>query len=286
MEHSDVLTILEVLTKSSEYLARKGVPNYKTDTEWLVAFSLGCKRLDLYLRFGEVLDPIILNKIKSLVVQRGKRVPLQHILGQVQFAGLTLKSDLRGLIPRNETEFLVDYLCQKYKSDFQGKIADLGCGSGAIILSLCSFMPNAQGCGFDKSKDALALANENLDLCKLGNRVAFKEFDWTKQDQFSSNFDLIVCNPPYLTHSEWIKAEPEVQTYDPLSALVADNEGLSDIEFVVALAQNTLSQGGALALEFGVSHADCVKDLLSKAFDVEIIVDQYLVRRFAFAVKR
>ena len=126
MEKADSLTILEVITKSSEYLARKSVPNYKTDAEWLIAFALDCKRMDLYLRYGEVLNSIILNKIKVLDYAAGKRVPLQHILGQVQFAGLTLKSDGRGLVPRSETEFLVDYLYQKYQSDFKGKIADLG----------------------------------------------------------------------------------------------------------------------------------------------------------------
>ena len=286
MEKADSLTILEVITKSSEYLARKSVPNYKTDAEWLIAFALGCKRMDLYLRYGEVLNSIILNKIKSLIMQRGKRVPLQHILGQVQFAGLTLKSDRRGLVPRSETEFLVDYLYQKYQSDFKGKIADLGCGSGAIILSLCSLMPHSKGCGFDKSKEALSLANENLDICKLGDRVHFKSLDWTQETQLYDNFDLIVSNPPYLSHSEWMSSEPEVQEYDPFNALVSEKNGYSDIEFIVELAKNALQRGGALALEFGADQAESVSDLLSTAFEVKIVPDQHLVRRFAFAVKK
>ena len=220
------LTILDAITKSSEYLARKGVHNHKTDAEWLVAFSLECKRMDLYLRFSEVLGSNVLERIKSLVMQRGQRIPLQHILGEVQFAGLNLKTDNRALIPRSETEFLVDFIHCKLTAGFDGRIADLGCGSGAIILSLCNLMPNASGCGYDNSSKALLLAKENLELNNLSKQVNFNLFDWNEHIQLSGNFDLIVSNPPYLTFQEWTNTEPEVKMYDPRKALMAKKMAL------------------------------------------------------------
>lgn len=284
--NNDPLTILEVISKSSLYLERKGVPNHKIDAEWLVASALNCKRMDLYLRFGEILKGDILSQIKSLVMLRGSRIPLQHILGKVQFAGLTLKSDQRALVPRFETEFLVDFLHHRLTPEFEGNVADLGCGGGAILLSLCTLLPKVTGIGFDNSLEALTLANENLFLCGLEERICFKDFDWVTQNTLSNKFDLIVSNPPYLTQEEWSLAEPEVKLHDPIQALVAKNGGLSDIERVISIAVNSLESNGLLALEFGVDHADVVKNLLSVAFNAEIISDQYLVRRFAFAVKK
>lgn len=286
MENNKTLSIVEVVTKSSEYLARKNVPNHKIDAEWLVAFVLGCKRMDLYLRFGEILPSNLLSEIKALVILRGSRVPLQHILGQVQFAGLTLKSDSRALIPRCETEYLVDFLYHKLHADFKGKVADLGCGSGAIILALCSLMPHASGCGFDNSKDALSLAKENLSLCKLGSRVCLKDFDWRKQNRLSEEYDLIVSNPPYLSYDEWSQAEPEVKIHDPQKALVAQNGGLSDIEYIIELASNSLAPGGCLAMEFGAAQSELVGELLSDGFSFEVISDQFLVRRFVLAMRK
>jgi release factor glutamine methyltransferase len=280
------LTILEVISKSSQYLKRKGISRYKTDSEWLVAFALKCKRMDLYLRFGEVLGDEILDAIKNLVIQRGKRIPLQHILGEVHFAGITLKCDHRALVPRFETEFLVDYLQNQLSSAFSGNIADLGCGSGAISLGLGTLMPNAKVWGFDKSISALALAKENLSLCKLHDQVSFEEFDWLANDSLRNTYDLIVCNPPYLSQEEWQQTEPEVKLHDPKEALISQQNGLSDLAHVIGIASNSLNKNGHLALEFGLNQADAVEQLLLQHFDVKIVKDQYLVRRFAYATKR
>ena len=126
MAQNNSLSILEVVTKSSLFLKRKGVPNHKIDAEWLMAHALGCQRMELYLRFGEILTETLLEKIRALVVKRGERVPLQHILGYVPFAGLKLKCDKRALVPRYETEYLVDCINQKLSTKFCGKIADFG----------------------------------------------------------------------------------------------------------------------------------------------------------------
>ena len=285
MAQNKSLSILEVISKSSNFLEKKGVPNHKTDAEWLIAHALGCKRMDLYLRFGEILDESILGKIRALVVKRGERIPLQHILGSVHFAGIRLKCDDRALVPRHETEFLVDYVSQRITTSFSGKIADLGCGGGAIILALCNQLPDAVGVGFDKSDFALGLAKENCHSSGLSSRVSLQNFDWLENDFLPESFDLIISNPPYLSKEEWLSTEPEVKSYDPIAALVAQQNGLSDIRKIVSIAQNSLSKGGYLALEFGHKQAEHLEELLAKEFVFEIIRDQLLVRRFVFATK-
>ena len=285
MVQNKSLSILEVISKSSNFLEKKGVPNHKTDAEWLIAHVLGCKRMDLYLRFGEILDESILEKIRSFILKRGERKPLQHILGSVHFAGLQLKCDGRALVPRHETEFLVDYVSQRLTTNFSGKIADLGCGGGAIILALCNQLPETVGVGFDNSVCALELAKENCNSSGLNSKVSLKNFNWLENEFLPDTFDLIISNPPYLSKEEWLSAEPEVTTYDPITALVAQQNGLSDIRKIVSIAQNSLSKGGHLAMEFGQKQAEHLEELLAQNFVFEIIRDQLLVRRFIFATK-
>ena len=285
MGASENLTIEDVLCKSSDYLARHQVTNFKTDAEWLIAHALGWPRMQLYLKFNEVLSDSSLNSIKKLIMRRGKREPLQHILGSVQFAGLTLKCDSRALVPRHETEFLVDELFKRLGPDFSGKIADLGSGSGAIILSLCSLLPKAHGIGLEKSDAALSLAKENLSLCNLSQQVSFQQHDWQTKSKPQETYDIIVSNPPYLSEEDWDKTQPEVKSYDPKEALIADKQGLGDIETIIEYSHNRLNDQGFLALEFGMHQADTVTNLLNNLFSVEILSDQFLVRRFAIAHK-
>jgi len=285
MEANESLTIQDVLCKSSDYLARHRVKNSKTDAEWLIAHALGWKRMELYLHFNEVLSSDSLHSIKKLVMRRGKREPLQHILGTVNFAGLTLRCDSRALVPRHETEFLVDELVSRFGLEFKGKIADLGSGSGAIVLSLCSLMPNAYGVGYEKSLLALSLAKENLALCDLEQRVSFTQHDWRTNSTLLENFDVIVCNPPYLSSSDWSQTEPEVKIHDPKEALVSGKQGFEDLETIIQLSHKNLLPQGILAVEFGMHQADKVSKLLENGFKTEILSDQFLIRRFAVAQK-
>ena len=285
MDANESLSIKDVLSKSSDYLARHRVTNFKTDAEWLIAHALGWKRMELYLHFNEILSPDSLASIKKLVMRRGKREPLQHILGSVQFAGVTLKSDSRALIPRHETEFLVDELFRRFGENFDGKIADLGSGTGAIVLSLCTLMPKANGVGFEKSTAALSLANENLNLCDLGQRVSFTHYNWQTNSELKEPFDIIVSNPPYLSECDWEKAEPEVKRHDPKEALVSGKHGLADHKTIIELSSKNLRPKGFLALEFGMNQVDEITKLLGSKFKTEILSDQFLVRRFALARK-
>ena len=281
----DFLTCLETLRKSSDFLTRKGVPSPKCDSEWIVSTVLQKKRMSLYLQPDEILTDEELVQIREMVVRRGKREPLQHILGNVNFTGLLMKCDHRALIPRPETETLIEHILCRVPKSFDGKILDLGIGSGAILFALCSSLGSASGIGIDKSEEALSLARENLLLHDLVDRVELRQLDWFSEKIELGEVDLIVSNPPYLVLEEWEQAEPEVRVHDPKEALVSKEEGFSDIRKVIEISGNILSTDGLLAIEFGIAHANPVKEALARDFkDVELLRD--LSRRTRFVVAR
>ena len=278
-----VLSFLDIINKSTEYLKKRGVPNPKCDVEWIVATVTNKKRVELYLEFENPVEEEFQDKIRKWIIDRGKRIPLQHILGKVNFAGNNLFCDDRALIPRPETEYLTELILERVENDFSGSILDLGTGSGAIILTLCIQKTNCNGTGLDKSKEAIELAKKNAQFHKLSN-VKFGIFDWCKE-KLKKKYDIIVSNPPYLTIEEWETAETEVKVFDPKSALVA-NEGTSDLIEVINLAKIYLSSGGLLALEIGLYQKKILLDVMNNKFtDIEIIKDFSNKERFIFGRK-
>jgi release factor glutamine methyltransferase len=282
----EFLTCLEVLNKSSEFLRAKGVPSPKCDSEWIASSILHKKRMELYLYPDEIIGEEELKEIRTLIVRRGKREPLQHILGNVNFAGLTIKCDKRALIPRPETETLVEHILQRIHPSFDGTIVDMGTGSGAILAALCSSLPSSSGIGVDQSENALSLASENLKALNLMSRTELRQLDWSVQKVREEGVGLIVSNPPYLKLDEWEYAEIEVKKHDPKGALVAEENGFSELRKIIRISTEILSSGGMLALEFGASHADLITEALSSEFEnVEILKDLSHYRRFSIAIK-
>ena len=246
-----MLSLLEVLERSTTFFTQKGVGNPRLQAEWLIANALGCKRLDLYLRFDLPMQEPVLEKLRTMVKRRSQREPLQYILGTTPFHDITLSCDARALIPRPETEQLVEEI-QTRRATPPSRILDLGTGTGAIALSLAKIWPEAEVVAVDASDDALALAAENAATNGLGERVKFVKSNWF--ENVGGVFDIIVSNPPYLTTAEWESAEPEVKDHEPYAALVADNEGLADLESIMRNAQKHMNAGGFLALETGIAH--------------------------------
>src|SRR6185312_11064454 len=211
--------------------------------------------MQLYLQFERVLAEPELEKIRPLVRRRGKREPLQHILGEVDFGGLRLKSDRRALIPRPETELLVETILARRPAP-PARVLDLGTGSGAIALALAKAWPGAEVVGVDASEDALALARENAVTTGLMERVTLLASRWFEQIP-DGRFDVIVSNPPYLSAEEAAQAPPEVRDFEPARALVAAEGGLADLRLILREAPARLAPGGLLALETGPDqHAD------------------------------
>ncbi len=281
------LTRLEVVKKSHTFLEAKGVPNAKCDSEWIISSSLGVKRMELYLLPNEIVEEGKVAEIRNMIVKRGKREPLQHIFGNVQFAGISLKCDNRALIPRPETEFLVEHILRRVAPSLNGKILDLGTGSGAILLALCSALPEALGVGLDNCPKALSLARDNTETLELEGRVRLQQWDWRLDTIKDKEFNLVVSNPPYLKQEEWESAEPEVREYDPKNALLSEDDGFYDLRKVIDASKEMLLPGGTLALEFGVAHAENIEESLGSEFsEIEILKDLSHYRRFALATKK
>ena len=257
-----MITLLDVIQKSSDFLGGKGVEGARLNAEHLVGHALGLKRMQLYLQFERVLTEPELEKIRPLVRRRSQREPLQYILGETEFSGLKLKVDRRALIPRPETEYLVELIGARLESP-PPRILDLGTGSGALALALAARYAGATVTAVDASPDALALAAENATATGLAPRVRLLESDWFQAIAPTERFELIVSNPPYLTAEETAETAPEVREFEPRGALQAEEGGLADLKRILAAAPGWMAAGGALALETGIAQHAALQRLAS-----------------------
>lgn len=246
-------TLLEIVRRSTEFLQTKGVENPRLDAELLVAHALQLQRMALYLQFERELTEPELAAIRPLVKRRSQREPLQHILGATDFFDLRLKTDRRALVPRPETELLLELLVGALVPP-PDRVLDLGTGTGAIALGLARAWPRAALTAIDREPAALALARDNAAALGLADRVEFLHSDWFGALDPARRFDLIVANPPYLSSAEVAAAAPEVREHEPRSALVASRDGIADLETIVRGAPAFLAPGGWVALETGLGH--------------------------------
>jgi release factor glutamine methyltransferase len=247
-----MLTVLEIIKRTTEFFEKRGVESARLNAELLIGHALGLKRMQLYLQFERPLTEPELEKIRPLVKRRGNREPLQHLLGETEFAGVRLKVDRRALIPRPETEYLVELVAERLTAP-PAAILDLGTGTGALALALAAKYPEARVTAVDRSPEALALAAENSAALNLGSRVRLLASDWFSALPAGERFALIVANPPYLTEAEVAAAAPEVREHEPREALVAARDGRADLERILREAPARLEAGGLLACETGIA---------------------------------
>jgi len=259
-----MLTLLEVIQKTADFLAKKNVESARLNAELLIGHALGLKRMQLYLQFERVLSEPELERIRPLVKRRGQREPLQYILGETEWCGLRLKVDKRALIPRPETELLIE-LIVSFLTPPPSEILDLGTGSGAIALALAKQYGAAKVLAVDRSPEALALAHENAVALALAERVGFIQSNWFGSVPSGSRYDLIVSNPPYLTLEETHASEPEVQAHEPLDALAAADDGMADLKTIIRGASALLQEGGLLALETGIAQHAKLRSVLEES---------------------
>lgn len=247
-----MLTVLEIIKRTTGFFEQRGVESARLNAELLIGHALGLKRMQLYLQFERPLTEAELEKIRPLVKRRGGREPLQYIMGEAEFFGLKLKVDRRALIPRPETERMIELVTQRLTVP-PANILDLGTGSGAIALALAKTWPEAKVTAVEKSEEALALARENAATCDLAERVTFLLSDWFAGVPAGERFQLIIANPPYLSDAETGEAAPEVKHFEPHSALSAGNNGAADLEQIIRAAKPYLVPGGLLACETGIA---------------------------------
>jgi release factor glutamine methyltransferase len=254
-----VSTIRELLGPAREYLEGKGVPSPKLDAEYLLAHVLGVPRLELYLDHDRELQPGEVDSLRELVRRRGKREPLAYVLGGWSFYGLELRCDARALVPRPETEILVER-CLALLEDVEApSIVDVGTGTGAIALALAARLPAANVTAIDLSPDALALAAENAALNELAERVELLQGDLLAPVE-GRRFDLVASNPPYVAEGDGV--DPEVSGYEPAMAVFAGEAGRAILERVAAAAPAALRPGGRLVVEVGEGQAPWLAERL------------------------
>jgi release factor glutamine methyltransferase len=277
---AQMTTVLECINAGTAYLEKRGVADARRNMQMLAAHHLRCLRMELYLRFDETLGEEVLAPLRVDLKKRGERIPLQHLLGSVAFHKHEFKVDSRALIPRPETEELVEWLITNV-APAPTRVLDLGCGSGVIGLSLAAAWPQAEVTLADVSPEALSLAKENAATLGL-ERVRFWES--ALFDGIQGCFDLIVANLPYVPECERETLTPEV-LHDPALALFSGEDGLDLIREFCQQAKHFLTDDGMIAMEIGYDQADATTVLLHAGGfgEVRVMKDLSGVARFPLA---
>jgi release factor glutamine methyltransferase len=275
------MIVLEVLQATTAYFKKHNVENPRLNAEHLLAHALGRKRIELYLEFERVLTESELAPLRNLVKRRSEGEPLQHLLGTTEFCGLTFLCDKRAMVPRPETEELVELVESKIENR-ELRIADVGTGSGVIALTLAVKFPEAEILAVDISDDALALAQENAARVKLADRVRFLKSNLL--ENVEGCFDVIVANLPYISIQDRQSLSREV-LHDPEIALFASPQGDELVRELIAQAPSQLRPGGMLALEIGIGQSEALLSALAEKNyrDISFKNDYSGVKRFLFA---
>jgi release factor glutamine methyltransferase len=254
-------TVLEMVRWTTEYLQRKDFHNARLNAELLLAGTLGLKRLDLYLQYDRPLRAEELAEFKARLRRRARREPIQYIEGEAAFRNLKLRVDRRVLIPRPETELLVDEVLSWARGREGLAALDVGTGSGAIALSLATEGPFVRVVATDLSPDALEVARENHRTAAPAAPVELRQGP-VYEPVRGERFDVVASNPPYVAEEEREILDPEVRDWEPPTALFAEDAGLAVIRELVAGAPAVLRPGGLLALEIGWRQGPGVVELV------------------------
>jgi release factor glutamine methyltransferase len=275
------MTVLEVLQATAAYLRKHDVENPRLNAEHLLAHVLGRKRIELYLDFERQLSEKELAPLRDLMKRRREGEPLQHLLGTVEFCGHIFLCDKRAMVPRPETEELVEFLKSEIGNP-KSEIVDVGTGSGVIALSLAAEFPEAKILAVDVSDEALALARENADRLNLRDPVQFLK--GRLLEDVEGAFDLIVANLPYISTRDRHTLSREV-LHDPEIALFAGERGDELVRELIRQARSRLRSGGMLALEIGLGQNEALLSALAEKNYRDICSknDYNGIKRFLFA---
>jgi len=283
------VTVLEVIQKSAEFLARKGLDSPRLQAELLLAHVLKVPRMKLYLNFERAPAPAELDAVRELVRRRGQREPLQHIVGSTSFCGIEIAVNRHVLVPRPETELLAEAGWQ-YLSTLNPQPStalDFGTGSGCIAIALAVKCPAAQVTALEISADALAVARQNAERNGVTERVQFVQGESFAALPADARFDLILGNPPYIPSAEIATLQPEVRDFDPRAALDGGADGLDFYRLLAALAAEFLQPRGKLMLEFGDGQAGAVKKIFeTQKWIVEAVREDYSQRQRILVARR
>ena len=277
------MTVLEILNRTKAFFEKKGVPDPLLDAQYIISHGLGMKnRMDLYLNFEKPLTPAELDVLRPLVARRAAREPLQHIVGDTSFRGHSIKCDPRALVPRPETEELVDMAKKLLESVAAPFIVEVGTGTGAIAIACAKEIGSSRVLATDISEEALALAKENADANGLGENAAsatsaagasadstgsstssatlsFAQGDLLDAVKDSAKIDCLIANLPYIPDGEKGKLQPEVDKFDPALALYGGPDGLTLVRKMLSQTEGKLAAGAPVLLEIGSEQASMLE---------------------------
>jgi release factor glutamine methyltransferase len=277
------MTVLEVLQSTTGYFQKRNIDSPRLNAEHLLAHVLSRKRMELYLDFERRLRESELAPLRELVKRRGSGEPLQHLLGTVEFCGRSFRCDKRALVPRPETEQLVELLISHVKPETAySRMVDVGTGSGIIALTLAAEFPKAEIVGADISEDALMLARENAERLGLVDRIRFLRSNLL--ESVEPDFDVIAANLPYVSTEDRQNLSREV-LHDPEVALFAGARGDELVRQLIVQAPAWLRPGGMLALEVGIGQSETLVAALAEKNYRDILTEKDYsgVIRFLFA---
>ena len=253
---------------TADYFASKDVESPRLAAERLLAHAMGCERIDLYTRFQETLPGETVARYRELVRRRAAREPIQHVLGATEFWSLEIKCDRRALVPRPETEGVVQGALDLLRKIADPAVADIGTGTGCIAVALVKELNAANIVASDMSSEALALAAENLAAHGLRDRVRLIEGDLVapfREAGLLECFDAVVSNPPYIADYEMTRLMPEVRDFDPPLALRGGPDGLDVIRRLAAETPALLKPGGRLIVEIGQGQLESTGAILRES---------------------
>ena len=283
-----MLTVLDVLNKSTEYLEKKGIESPRMNAEILLADILKCKRLELYLMYDRPLTEKELTEYREYLKRRSTFEPAQYIIGTVEFYGLEFNVSPAVLIPRPETEILVETVINSVNKEDELQIMDIGSGSGNISIAIAVNLPNAYVTGIEISESAIAVAEENLKKYDLNKRVAFLNFDILRVNKDElSDFDIIVSNPPYVSKGDYDKVQKEIINYEPNFAVTDFYDGFKFYRKIISLTAQILKPSGKIFLEIAQGQSQKINEIMKENNfkEISIVQDYQKIDRVIYGVK-
>jgi len=277
-------TIREVLNWTRGYFEDAGIVQPRLEAEILLAHALDVDRLHLYMAPDKPLTTDERSRYRTVVKERRSGTPLQHVIGEVNFYGLRFRVAREALIPRNETEELLDQVIKRVPRNRDIQCLDLGTGTGVIAVCMARYLPKAQVTAVDISSTALQMARENAALNEVEQRIEFIESNWFAK--IDGRFDFIASNPPYIRSGELAQLPSEVRNHEPTVALDGGIDGLDKIREIAAGLLAHLNPSGAVLMEIGCTQGKSVCTILEDAGLVDVHVERDMADKDRFVVGR
>lgn len=282
--NDEIWTLLRLIRWTTDYFQKNNIENPRLNVEYLIGKITQLERVDLYMNYDRIVSKKELSDFKELIKRRIAGEPLQYIIGETSFYGYPIKVGPGVLIPRPETELLVEKIISDLKDKEPGSIADIGTGSGCIAIALALELPGWNIYATDISLKALAMAEENARINEVENRIQFIQHDINNNLLPKDlKVDVLVSNPPYVSLDEYSQLPEEIKNFEPPEALLDGNDGLSFYRKILSFAPNIINNGiGTVYFELGHQSIDSGVDLIAKEMgynQIEIVNDYAQINR-------